>query len=151
MRNSAAHKKFSQTYGAVLLLLLCAATILFHTFLASQKALNINDRHYSLQVVSTEAERAKGLGGRESMSADQGMLFVFDRPEAACFWMKDMRFSLDIMWLDAGKRVIHVARDVSPQTYPKSFCPPTPAKYVIELNAGEAAKSGITTGHTLKF
>lgn len=107
-------------------------------------------RTYKLDIASTDAEREVGLGGRSDMPVNRGMIFVFDKPAVQCFWMKDMQFPLDIIWLDGLKRVVHIEADVSPQTYPEKFCPPEKARYVIELNAGQAAKSHITLGQTLK-
>lgn len=85
------------------------------------------------------------------MAQDQGMLFVFNAPDTVCFWMKDMRFSLDIIWLDAQKEVVHIEKNVSPETFPKTYCPDKPAQYVIELNAGEAARNHLVAGHRLSF
>ncbi len=79
------------------------------------------------------------------------MLFVFEGVAVQCFWMKDMHFSIDIIWLDAEKRVVHIEKDVSPETYPRTFCPSKPAKYVIELSAGEASRSSIRPGQKLSF
>jgi uncharacterized membrane protein (UPF0127 family) len=106
---------------------------------------------YSLEVAGTPLSQHVGLGGRVSMAQDQGMLFVFDAPDAACFWMKNMHFSLDMIWLDANKRVVHIEQNVSPETFPALFCPDKPAKYVIELKAGEAKRSHVVLGQKLAF
>ncbi len=106
---------------------------------------------YSLEVAGTPLSQHVGLGGRVSMAQDQGMLFVFNAPDTVCFWMKDMRFSLDIIWLDAQKEVVHIEKNVSPETFPKTYCPDKPAQYVIELNAGEAARNHLVAGHRLSF
>jgi uncharacterized membrane protein (UPF0127 family) len=114
-------------------------------------ALDANGKKYLLEIVTTDTERSKGLGDREAMPANQGMLFVFEGVAVQCFWMKDMHFSIDIIWLDAEKRVVHIEKDVSPETYPRTFCPSKPAKYVIELNAGEASRASIRPGQKLSF
>lgn len=113
--------------------------------------LKSGDKRYSLVVASTSAERMLGLGRRASLPDSQGMLFVFNRPAEQCFWMKDMQFSLDIIWLSSSKRIEQIMTNVSPGTYPQTFCPPSPAKYVIELNAGQVKQAGIHTGEALKF
>ena len=117
---------------------------------AGTAQLRTGGRTYRLEKATTDAAREKGLGGRESLPADRGMLFVFDTPGSWCFWMKDTRMPLDMIWLDEGKKVLHVESGVAPSTYPdKEFCGKPGAKYVIELNSGEAAHSGITTGKVL--
>lgn len=104
-----------------------------------------------LETVTTPAAQAKGLGGRASLPADAGMLFVLPKEDPQCFWMKDMRFDLDILWLNKLKHVMHIERNLSPKTYPMNFCPPSPAKYVIEVNGGYADAHLITDGTELKF
>lgn len=116
-----------------------------------QAKLQVAGKTVKLDIARSEEARAKGLGGRESMANNQGMLFVFDKPAVECFWMKDMRFSIDIIWLNTAKQVVHVERNLSPETYPASYCPKLPAKYVVELNAGQADKLGISTGDTLRL
>lgn len=112
--------------------------------------LEYGGRKYTLEIVSTAESQEKGLGGRRDMADDHGMIFVFDPPGEQCIWMKDMQFSLDIIWLNSAKQVTKVASGISPETYPEKYCKDT-TKYVIELNAGEAKKAGITPGTTLKL
>jgi len=113
--------------------------------------LQVNGRSFLLQIARTEQERELGLGKRASMPANQGMLFVFDQVQPECFWMKDMHFSLDIIWINANKQVMYIKDDVSPRTYPDSFCPTQSVKYVIELNAGIADNTDMKVGETLDF
>lgn len=105
-----------------------------------------------IEVVDTPELRQQGLSGRSSLPENEGMLFDFDDTATAnCFWMKDMQFSLDMVWLDEDKNVITVISDVSPDTFPESFCPTSPAKYGLEINAGRASELGITDDVTLRF
>lgn len=85
------------------------------------------------EVVRDDAARQRGLSGRTALAADQAMLFVFPAGEANCFWMKDMNFSIDMIWLDITKQVTHIAHNVSPDTYPQSFCPKKASTYVLEV------------------
>ncbi|HEV7454597.1 MAG TPA: DUF192 domain-containing protein [Candidatus Saccharimonadales bacterium] len=117
----------------------------------SYRTLQLQSSRYTLQVADSAAERRKGLGGRSSIPTDAGMLFVYDAPGLPCFWMKDTRVALDMIWLDSNKKVVHIAADVTPGTYPKTFCPPQPAQYVIELRAGEAVRNHVQTGDRLSF
>lgn len=113
--------------------------------------LQINGRSFSLEIANTQAERALGLGRRPSLPTDRGMLFIFGSVQPECFWMKDMHFPLDIIWVNNKKQVVHIAHSVSPSTYPDSFCPVEPVKYVIELNAGMADNTDMRVGETLDF
>jgi uncharacterized membrane protein (UPF0127 family) len=111
----------------------------------------VDGKSFRLEVADTNKSRAQGLSGRAGLPPDQVMLFVFDEPSKQCMWMKDMQFAIDMVWLDAEKKVVHVERNVSPDTYPDSFCAKSPAKYVLEFSAGQAAALGITPGKTLQF
>ena len=96
-------------------------------------------------------EQAKGLSGRASLPENQGLMFVFVAPGVQCFWMKDMRFPIDIIWMNANKQIVHMEKNVSPSTYPNAFCPNVDAQYVLEVNAGVATKLNIQTNQKLLF
>lgn len=104
---------------------------------------------YELMRANNEAAKEKGLSGRPSMAPNAGMLFPYAAMEEQCFWMRDMKYSLDIIWLDRAKRVVHIEKNLAPETYPATYC--ATAQYVIELNAGETTRTGIKTGAVLSF
>lgn len=106
---------------------------------------------FKLLVARTPKERAKGLGGRNSLAQNEGMLFIYKHAGKECFWMKGMKFDLDILWLDVQKKIVHLEQGVSPRTYPALFCPDTPAQYVVELNSGTASRNGLSLGATVKI
>src|SRR4051812_16025786 len=86
-------------------------------------------------VADTPAKQEHGLSDTESLPPDQGMLFVFPRSGVYAFWMKNMHYALDMLWLDEQGRVVYIAADVSPDTYPAhTFQSATPARYVLEVN-----------------
>ncbi|MBX4216008.1 DUF192 domain-containing protein [Candidatus Parcubacteria bacterium] len=97
-------------------------------------------------IADTPALWTQGLSGTPSMPKDAGMLFVFDTPDKYGFWMKDMNFPLDIIWLDELGKVIYMKKDALPSSYPESFGPALPAKYVLEVNAGFAEQHGLMEG-----
>lgn len=113
--------------------------------------LQVNGRSFSLQIARSEQQRELGLGKRASLPANQGMLFIFPQVQPECFWMKDMHFSLDMIWINTNKQIVYIKHNVGPSTYPDSFCPTQPVKYVIELNAGMADSTGMRVGQTLDF
>lgn len=104
-----------------------------------------------VELALTLEERRRGLSGRESLARDSGMLFVFDELVVPNFWMREMNFAIDIVWLDASMRVVGVEREVGPETFPETFSPEAPILYVLELASGESAKLGIDSGVTLLF
>jgi uncharacterized membrane protein (UPF0127 family) len=112
-----------------------------------------NGKSVTAELAVTEEERATGLMFREKLLPEQGMLFVFEREGMHSFWMKNTLIPLDMLWLDSDKRVIHVAADVPPckEDPCPSYGPEIPARYVLELKAGEAAANGIETGDRLQF
>lgn len=118
-------------------------------FMHSTRSLTIGDAKYDLRVARTESEQRKGLGATESLAANQGMLFVYKQPRELCFWMKDMSYAIDIIWLDSGKKITAIEKNVDPATYPKTFC--YDGSYVIELRAGEALRHNLKQGQTLSF
>lgn len=104
------------------------------------------DTVFVVDVADTRETRYRGLSGRGELAANQGMLFVFDRSGDYDFTMRDMRFPLDILWLDENWRVVHIEEDLQPESYPESYRSNSPAQYVLEINAGSVAKEGIEIG-----
>jgi uncharacterized membrane protein (UPF0127 family) len=109
-------------------------------------SVTIGGKAFKTLVAATEELRDKGLGLRDSLPADEAMLFVFDAPDLLGFWMKDMRFSIDMLWLDIDGTVVSMEKSVSPATYPKVFFPTRPALYVVETNAGVLESLGVKIG-----
>jgi hypothetical protein len=105
----------------------------------------------NVQIATSSQEKSRGLCCRDSLPKNSGMLFVYDQPGNYQFWMKDTRIPLDIYWLDSSKKIVHIAHSVQPSSYPKSFGTAVPSKYVLETNAGFAARNHITVGNTAQF
>jgi uncharacterized membrane protein (UPF0127 family) len=114
----------------------------------------IGGQRYEVEIADDDAERARGLMFRDALPADAGMLFLHEREEPLAYWMKNTRIALDILYFDAGRRLVSQQRDVPPCTL-GNRCPPypsaAPARYVLELNAGEAAKLGLQDGTEIRF
>ena len=99
---------------------------------------------------STESQE-KGLGDRASLAKNAGMLFIFNVPGDYGFWMKDMSFPIDMVWVNRDKTVVGIARNVATSSFPGVFDPPSPIIYVLELNANASKRLGIATGTKLLF
>ncbi len=144
-------RKTRQFSIALICFALLTIGLLGGTDAKNTRLLKTSNGSYSLEIVDTPEKRSLGLGGRKGLDQSRGMLFVFDTPAVQCFWMKDMHFPIDIIWLDTEKRVIEIAKNISPNTFPQTFCPKVEAKYVVELNAGEASRSGTNVRAKLNF
>jgi uncharacterized membrane protein (UPF0127 family) len=110
------------------------------------KTLTIGKNSVLAEVASTTQQKSDGLSGRYGLQEGTGMLFVFDTPLIEGFWMKDMRFSLDILYADSTGKIVTLFENLSPDTYPKAFRPTVPAQYVLELPAGYVAAHSIAVG-----
>lgn len=113
----------------------------------------INDTQIKVEIVRTNEAITKGLSGRPSLPEDTGMLFIFSRPDLYRFWMPDMNFAIDIIWIQNSK-VVAIDRNVSPifdPENPKLYSPPEPVQYVLEVNAGFTERSGINVGDRVSF
>ena len=109
------------------------------------------------EVVDTPALRSRGLSGRESLTQQTGMLFVFQTGRASTFWMKEMMFALDFVWIGVDCTVVDTTLDVPPPEpgTPTSALPlyssADPAAYTFEINAGEVVRHGIEVGDEVRF
>lgn len=110
----------------------------------------IGKSEFVLEVANTEKKRIQGLSDRHDLKSGSGLLFVYDQPSEECIWMKNMNFSIDILWLNKDKKVVKAMQSVSPKTYPKSFCAGG-TSYVIELNDGDIRSSGVQVGQQIAF
>lgn len=92
-------------------------------------------KHLQLELADDDYQRETGLMYRSSMEEDQGMLFIFKREEPRGFYMKNTNIPLDLIFLDANNRIVHISRNAKPgslETIPSQ----APAQYVLEVNAG---------------
>ena len=105
------------------------------------------------EVMVSDEDRQMGLMFRPSLPLDHGMLFIFEQPDFHAIWMKNCKFPIDIVWLDAQRKVVHVAPKVPPcEAEPcHVYQPLQRASFVVELNAGQAAKEKAVVGSKLEF
>ena len=106
-----------------------------------------------VEVADTLKKRSLGLGERTSLKKGWGMLFVFEKRKPHRFWMKDMQFPLDIIWLD-NHRIVHIIHNAKPANSldePEVMISPVPVNFVLEIAAGRATKLRLKTGQRMKF
>lgn len=102
----------------------------------------------------TPDEQSKGLSGRENLSENQGMLFVMKTPGKYGFWMKEMKFPLDIFWLDRAGNVVYIKENLQPCLTTlncPTYMPDMDSIYVLETVAGFAHKYGLAKGAHFSF
>ncbi len=109
---------------------------------------------YQVEVADDDDERARGLMFRDAMAADHGMLFIHDREEPQAYWMKNTHIPLDILYFDDQRKLVAQRRNTPPcsggnacPSYPSDV----PARYVLELNAGQADALQLQNGSELTF
>jgi uncharacterized membrane protein (UPF0127 family) len=125
--------------------------IAIDTLVRSKYTLLMPKGALDVEVANTRASRELGLSGRFQMKDGEGMLFIFDTPGRYGFWMKDMEFPLDIVWINENGIVVSIERGLTKETYPKAFINQADATYVIEMKAGESEKQGLYIGSRVKI
>lgn len=117
--------------------------------------LQVGSTTVRVEVRDDEQGRNLGLSGRETLGEDEGMLFVFDQPAAHEFWMKDMNFPLDFVWINDGRVMDlseHIpAPDKLTNEPPMMVRPNSPANWVLEVNSGWVELNQIRVGDRVEM
>ncbi|MDO8577202.1 MAG: DUF192 domain-containing protein [Candidatus Daviesbacteria bacterium] len=120
------------------------------------KQLRINNAMLKVEIADTQAKRSKGLGGRQSLASDGGMLFVFPKPDKHPFWMKGLAFLLDFIWIREDL-VVDISQNIHPPTPGQSdeSLPVYESKEevdkVLEVVGGTAQRLNIKVGDRVKI
>ena len=116
------------------------------------KTVTINGQKLKVEVASTDAARVQGLSGRQCIGQSEAMLFIFNQSGYYQFWMKDMNFPIDIIWISSAHKAIALERKAQPSSYPEKFVnQDAPAQYVLEMAAGRSTSLGMTQGTIVNF
>ncbi len=145
---------FSKRNLIKILSALVAVSIIVFIFFRTQnypERIIINNRVINVEVVDNEVLMEKGLSGHKPLSDSEGMLFIFSTLGSHQFWMKDMAFSIDIIWFDFDRKIIHIEKDISPDTFPKTYSSKSPSLYTLEVSAGISDKFGLKIGDQFNF
>lgn len=119
------------------------------------KKIYFKDKLLTVEVADTPSLRTQGLSGRKEMAQDHGMLFIFEKEEVYSFWMKDMHFPLDFIWIrddvvaDISKNV--PVPETDDERFLPTYTPSVPVDKVLEINAGIANELGIKVGDKVTF
>ncbi len=123
----------------------------------SGPVVRIGEATFTVEVADNLEARAKGLSGRANLPPGEGMLFIFEDTRVHTFWMKDMIFPLDLVWIGEQCTLENITPNVPAPTPEQAdsdlprFRPPQPVKYVLEINGGEAAAANIQVGDPVVF
>lgn len=111
----------------------------------------IDKNNLNVEVADTDVKRIKGLSGRDSLSEDEGMLFIFNNPGLYYFWMKDMKFPLDFIWINDNEVVDLTQNVLTPDNNnPSTFTAKSEFDKVIEVNAGYVKNNEIKIGDKIE-
>ena len=136
-----------------LLSMVCAALLSACSAQARGPWVELRGHRYHVEIAETEQQREQGLMFRDSLAADGGMLFVHEAEQPLAYWMKNTRIPLDILYFDQQRQLVSIA--TAPPCGLGNACPPFssegPARYVLELNAGEAGKLHASKGDRIQF
>lgn len=103
----------------------------------------------SASVAKSWPDRIKGLSDTPYLPKQVVKLFIFDSVGFHSIWMKDMKYAIDIIWVDEAGKIVHLEKGAAPESYPAMFVPEIPAMYVIETAAGFVEENAITLGTTV--
>lgn len=107
-----------------------------------------------VEIADTPETLEKGLSGRLHLPKKHGMLFIFPVADTYSFWMPDMHFPIDLLWIDETGTIIGLEEAMQPEKdlkNPQYYTPPGPVRYVLELNAGFVKKHGVSIGQVVEI
>jgi uncharacterized membrane protein (UPF0127 family) len=114
----------------------------------------VGGERFKVEIADDDAERARGLMFRDELAKGAGMLFIHEDEQPQAYWMKNTRIPLDILYFDNDRKLVTQQRNVPPcsggnrcPSYPSD----QPARYVLELNAGEAERLKLQDGAEMTF
>ncbi len=113
--------------------------------------IKISGQKIKVDLALTSETRARGLSGRAVLKEDEGMLFVFENVDKYKFWMKDMNFPIDIIWIDENQKVVYIQKNATPESYPETFGGEQNSKYVLEVVSGFSEQSDLKEGDKVSF
>lgn len=140
--------------GALVVIFVLALIITVIVKLSKPATATLNGHTFKLELAKTLEQKQKGLSGRKSLNKGSAMLFVFDQKGYYSFWMKDMQFPIDILFIDNGK-IITEYKYVMPPALGKEpariYQSKKPASKVLEVSSGLSEKYNIKEGDSVEF
>jgi len=138
-------------YTSITVAILVAVMLVVPAGTSKSPKIILGGKEISVEVADTPALQELGLSGHKPLTQNEGMIFIFNESKQYGFWMKDMLFPIDIIWFDEQYRIVDVWENAEPQSYPTSFAPRTPGRYVLEVSAGYFGKHQLRIGDKFEF
>ena len=137
---------------AVVGLVISAGAFIVFSLFKPSTVLYLGDGVFKADIADTQAAREKGLGGVERMADDQALILVFPSDGKWPIWMKGMKVSIDIVWLDSDKKVVYIVKNAPANGgEAATYTPKSNARYVVEVPAGTVEKKNIVAGRAAVF
>ena len=120
----------------------------------SSSSVKIKGLIINVDLAKTPEQQAKGLSIKNTLNENEGMLFIFDTPKEYSFWMKDMKFPIDIIWISSDNKIVHIEKNLQPCVFfllCTSYSPHANSKYVLEVPSNYTTKNNIIIGDRVDF
>lgn len=138
----------------LLIIILIAVFLILYLSIRPSQSVTIENKFFNVDVAKTQAQQEKGLAIYDSLPIDRGMIFPFNRPGYYTFWMKDMKFPIDIIYIK-NDNIVDIFSNVPPPTSPTEqlpiIKPKSPSDTVLEINAGLSKKYNFKIGDKVKI
>jgi len=138
-------------YLSIVVAILVAAMLAVSAQKGVRNKVILGNQEVVVEIADTSFLRERGLSGHPELTVNEGMLFVFEDLQKHGFWMKDMRFPIDIIWFDQNKKIVDVEERATPQSYPKVFIPHVSSQFVLEVPAGFFSEHRLKIGDIIKI
>jgi uncharacterized membrane protein (UPF0127 family) len=141
-------------FVAIIVVVICLFSWYSYVFapirdLSKVKTVQIGSATIDVKLALTPAEQVQGLSGQASLATNTGMFFIFEYPSNWNIWMKDMNFSIDVLWIADDFKVSDIVENMAPASYPNAYTSHMPVRYVLEVLAGTVKSNGITVGQNV--
>jgi len=145
---------FSQYNSFVILIVFVVALFLLLNNtgdLKNIKQVRISGEEIQVELALTQEERLQGLSNRTNLNPGSGMLFIFEQSGEHPFWMKEMNFPLDMIWINENMKVVYIKNNAQPNDYPQIYGKGYDAKYVLEVVADFIEQHNLKIGDSVRF
>ncbi len=115
------------------------------------KSVLIAGQSIKVDLALTKETQIQGLSGRAELKENEGMLFIFDHSGIYPFWMKDMNFPIDMIWVNENMKVVYIKKNARPELFPEMYTPNENAKYVLEVVSGFSDKNNLKVGDEVEL
>ncbi len=117
-------------------------------FMNNTPKATINNQTFNIVIAKDSKEKEIGLSDKKDLADNEGMLFLFETSDYYSFWMKNMKFPIDIIWLDQNQQIVSIQENATPCTEQdcSGYVPVSPARYVLEVNAGFSQRYHLSSG-----